>query len=186
MRLIIALLLLGPILFSCENGPVSSDDSLQSKDYFFDAKGYFAEESTRLAEAGKGLVKEIWFNGEEERLESDSLDWDKELELFLKADINRPAWTEKYTGDTTLSSAGTPERISYTAQEEELRIQQMDISFDPSGKIDEIYIQKEINSLIEKVSQKLNYRPQEGYELSEKSSSNWKGEKEIRIKAFFQ
>src|SRR5580658_3332582 len=69
------------------NGPVK----------YFDLKGFFNGESTRLNELNPSVTKTVVHNGVPETKQVKISDWGQELDLFADADINKPAWRDNYT-----------------------------------------------------------------------------------------
>lgn len=63
---------------------------------FFDVKGFIEGKITEL-DSEKPLVSKNMVIGEEHsQLSSKDIDWKKELELFVQADINKPAYRQSY------------------------------------------------------------------------------------------
>ncbi|GGE70846.1 hypothetical protein EV200_11244 [Pedobacter psychrotolerans] len=59
---------------------------------YFDLKGYFGKEILRLKKAKTKVNKTVSINGIEENKTSLINDWDKELAIFVNADINKNSW----------------------------------------------------------------------------------------------
>jgi len=180
-------IILIPILacWSCTEG-LAPGQVAESREFFFDSKSFFEQESERLADAKSGLKKRVRLDGKDESQVQENVDWDTELATFRKAGINRPAWTDKYEGDTLYYEAGVPEKFIYQATDEDLLVQRMEVSWDRNGDVDQILIRKQINSLIEQVQQDLKYRPANGYTFAEHSQSRWKPDRDLIIEASFR
>jgi hypothetical protein len=171
--------------WSC-SGDLDPRQTNNSREYFFDATSFFEEESKRLETENARLKKIVRLDGKEEsRIQAD-IDWEAELAPFRNSDINRPAWTDKYRGDTLYYEKGGAEQFIYQALGEDLLVQQMEVHWSPAGQVERILIRKRISSLIEQVQQELQYRPVEGYTFVEKSQSRWKPDRDLKIEAFFQ
>ncbi len=183
-RLVLILVFIGSV--GC--APVQDEPGSKTtgKDYFFDIRSYIEQETARLASENKKLEKTIWIGEQKETKVLDSVDWKEELRLFSDSDINRPAWTEKYEGDTLLADPGRVRTIHYKAVDPGLRVQQLTVTFDSNGIIDQLEVKKTLNSLIERIDQYLIYQPESGYELQEKSESSLNTIRDVRIKAQFQ
>ena len=82
---------------------------------YFDLKSYFENEKTRLA-AISNFKKTTVVDGKEETKQLETINFDNELRIFAEADINRPAWFDKYLIDSILQD-GNLTRIDYTAKD---------------------------------------------------------------------
>ncbi|MFW0716821.1 hypothetical protein [Pedobacter sp. N23S346] len=60
--------------------------------FYFDLKGYFSKEIIRLKNAKVKVDKTVSINGVSETKSLLINDWDKELAIFVNADINRNSW----------------------------------------------------------------------------------------------
>ncbi|NJN34785.1 MAG: hypothetical protein HC817_11570 [Saprospiraceae bacterium] len=69
---------------------------LGEKKAFFDLKSFLEKEIQTGLAAGKSVKKTVTVNGLSETKNMVITDWATELRLFLNADINRPAWQDKY------------------------------------------------------------------------------------------
>lgn len=72
---------------------------------YFDLAGLMKTQIELLKESKPPVKKSILLGNETEEITVDSLDWDKELALFVQADINKKAYTKSYVikqnGDET-------------------------------------------------------------------------------------
>lgn len=103
MRLILILFL---FLAACTN----SENKIQSKNYY-DLAGLLNQQITELS-AKKPLVeKTVAVKDKNERIETKDIDWNKELELFLQADLNKQSYQSAYTIDVK------DKKLSYTLKE---------------------------------------------------------------------
>ena len=59
---------------------------------YFDLKGYFAKEISRLQKLNPTINKTVSINGETENKVTTIADWQKELAIFVNADINKTSW----------------------------------------------------------------------------------------------
>ncbi len=69
---------------------------LGEKKAFFDLKNFLEKEIKTGLETGKSVKKTVTVNGQSETKNMAITDWATELRPFLNADINRPAWQDKY------------------------------------------------------------------------------------------
>ncbi|KIA90842.1 hypothetical protein OC25_24505 [Pedobacter kyungheensis] len=59
---------------------------------YFDIKGYFGKEISRMQKLNPTVQKTVSVNGEAEHKASRIADWEKELAIFVNADINKTSW----------------------------------------------------------------------------------------------
>ncbi|MDQ1087455.1 MULTISPECIES: hypothetical protein [unclassified Siphonobacter] len=123
-KLLFGLLL---ITVGCQNSPKQSSSKPQT---YFDLKGYVESQIAMLKKTNPVVRKEVSVNEESETLVTPKIDWTKELELFLQADINKPAYTQSYFIDTL--SANT---VSYRLRQgEHLPIQFLEVIRDEQNR----------------------------------------------------
>jgi hypothetical protein len=114
------LLLLSLFLASC----TQSENKIQSKTYY-DLAGLINQQISDLS-AKKPLVeKTVILADKQELIETKDIDWNKELELFLQADLNKQSYQSGYTIDTK------DKIVSYQLKAgEKLSVTQLLIEFD--------------------------------------------------------
>ncbi|MNK38883.1 hypothetical protein D3C87_574830 [compost metagenome] len=59
---------------------------------YFDIKGYFGKEIVRLQKLNPTVQKTVSVNGAAENKSATITDWQKELAIFVNADINKTSW----------------------------------------------------------------------------------------------
>ena len=79
-------------LISCDN---PKKDSVQIKKYF-DLKGFMERQIAELDQKKPVVDKTMKMGEEQNSRSSNEINWKKELELFLQADINKPAYIQSY------------------------------------------------------------------------------------------
>lgn len=121
------LILLLFLCSSCED----REELAGSEKYYYDLAGWLQSEMGHLSTT-KPLVKKItMLAGETENLETNSVDWSKELALFMKADLNKPAYKNSYTTDRPDSTT-----VVYTLKPtENLTLQQLTVHYDDLGQL---------------------------------------------------
>lgn len=148
------------LVCSCRLSEV--DDKLTAEELsFFDLKSFFQGEIHRLSDLPPKVKKRITVNGAVEEKMIDKLDFNKELQLFLNSDINRPAWLDKYSIDSTFSEKGLS-GISYLARDKKLKTRRLSISF-LNQQVDSIVVENVTQTVIADTRQFLVYRPAKGY-----------------------
>ena len=129
---------------------------------FFDLTAFFEKEIQRLPALGP-VEKTTTINGTTETRTVNDLDYRTELTPFISADINRPAWLDKYRVDSLVAD-GTLQKLTYTALEDDLFTRTLVIAFDGPA-VDSIYIEKGSELMIADTRRELVYRPDAGYTL---------------------
>lgn len=145
---------------SCQ--PTTSAPVAEMEKPFFDLKSYFNQEKKRLATVSN-FTKTTVVDGKEETKKIAKLDFDKELRIFVEADINKPAWIDKYEVDSVLQ-AGNLTKISYIANDKKLAVREIVVDFDKQ-KIAKISIKKAAETALADTQFQLIYEPERGYSI---------------------
>ncbi|GGI25080.1 hypothetical protein [Pedobacter mendelii] len=66
---------------------------------YFDINGYFKKEAVRLKKLNPQIVKEVSVNDVSETQTLKLTDWEKELAIFINADINKASWKGSFNMD---------------------------------------------------------------------------------------
>lgn len=130
---------------------------------FFDIKGYFDGEVQRLSSKGKAR-KIVVAGGKKEEKIIDCVDLKKELAVFADADINRPAWSDKYVADTTFGEQNELLQVQIKAVDQMMKTQRIEINFSNSA-VSKITIENNSSSSMATSSQSLVYEPEVGYSI---------------------
>lgn len=118
---IICLFLLG----SCQ----TPTDTTQTKVYF-DLKGFIEKQIVELNKRQPLVTKEISIENNQDKIETTAIDWSKELELFIQADLNKQAFQLSYD-----ISQPTPNAYLYSLKKgEKLAIKSLKIVIDETSK----------------------------------------------------
>ncbi len=161
-----------------ENAPGQETDAA-----FFDLRSFFQAEITRLEKAQPSIKKEIEINGEKEDKVQDSIDFEKELAIFVRADINKPAWRDKYQIDSVMEAQNL-KTLRYTALDSSLKTRALTIDFNQND-VERIFILNQTNSPLIKSEQQLTFEPQSGYFIRNKQSLSLSKNSDLTIKALF-
>lgn len=146
---------------------------------FFSLEKYFAGEIRKLNADQPEIVKTVRKNGEEEQRTITEIDWAAELKTFSGADINKPAWLNSYSVD---SSAG---RLVYTALEDQLRVRSLEVRFSPENKVQAIIIQRKTGNYLYTSSERLEYYPDSLYSVKRHQDVRVLGAGEFQISGKF-
>lgn len=151
---------------------------------FFDLKGYMQAEIQRLSEAQPRVLKRIAINGQSEEKNFDSLNYQKELDIFSRSDINKMAWLDKYKVDSTFQD-GQLSRVTYTAQDKSLKTHLLEVQFS-NGQVAGIHVRNQTESIVANVGQDMWYAPGKGYRLESGQSTALTKEKKVAVEVEFQ
>lgn len=144
----------------CSDAPVSLRPDQKA---YFNLKDYFEQEEKRLAAFPK--VKKIAnVDGQQNERVIDSLPIGVELKVFSNADINRPAWSDKYAIDSIFNDRKQLIQLKYTAKEKDLRTQHITIDFE-EGAVKKVFIGNGSFTFVASTEQFLTYLPDEGYKI---------------------
>ena len=92
---------------------------------YFDVAGFVDQQVTRLTDQPPLVRKQTALNGRRQERTTRRIDWARELNPFREADLNRPAWRDRYRIDTTTTGAGR--RITYVARDGDLPLDFLEI-----------------------------------------------------------
>ena len=184
MRSIIYILVFNFVFFGCQNGDLNEGPKEGDPNVFFDLKGYFEGEISRLNEAAPKVKKIANLNGDEEILEHQMIDFAQELDIFVNSDINKLSWGDKYSGDTTFQS-GSISKITYKVLDESLRTKFLEINFN-DGQVSSVVVENAANSLVASSQQKLNYQPETGFSITHNQDLVGSGDRNLAINILFE
>jgi hypothetical protein len=63
---------------------------------YYDLRSFVENQIVYLKEKKPLVTKKAKLDGEEQTIQSTEIDWEKELGLFLQADINKPSYAQSY------------------------------------------------------------------------------------------
>lgn len=144
---------------------------------FFDLNGYVERQLEMTPWAGKVVTKTVVIDGQEERQTLEAPDLRRDLDLFAKADINRPAWVDKYRLETEGRDT------TYIATDPELRTQRLQVIRNEAGEVARIEISRRTGNLLTSGGQELTYRPASGYRIQSSQVGEWVGNAEVVVTA---
>ena len=154
-------------IFSCQQNNASSEIS-QSKASaipFFNLKGFFETEINAKLKNHKMVKKTVTINGRVETKDIEIMDWHEELKPFFNADINKPAWYDKYQlTEKSLGENGTVK--TYQTQEKHLKTKQMSIIQNDNTKACQINIITSDKTAVTESDTQLLYDTNSGYTIS--------------------
>lgn len=179
---LLVICLLAVVSFQCQsNASVSVE---QTEKTFFDLRAFFEEEIARLEEENPKVKKEIEINGKKEQKTQEEVDFQKELAIFIRSDINKPAWTEKYGVDSILS-ANNLVRVDYVALDSTLKTRLLSIEFE-NAAVQKVSITNKTDSPLIQSKQQLTFEPKKGYEIANQQDLSLSNDSQLRILATFE
>lgn len=164
------------VFAACQQGTRNT----QTPPSFFDLKGYM-EQQIKANEQYSTIQKTVSIDGEEESKKLSEIDWKADLTAFSRADINKPAWLEKYRVDT-LSDKGM--KIVYTAMEDKLITRKMTVSF-ANDAVDEIIIEQQNHNEVYTADKRLIYQSQKGYSMQTKQKAPFSEARDYEVRVVF-
>ena len=163
------LVLVVVLVLGCSMGCQQVDSAAAGQDaespkVFFSMEQFIAAEVARLQAEGLTLEKQIRYNGAEEVKTVSNIDFEEELSLFRRADINKPAWVDLYKADTTLVN-GQMSKVRYQTVDPELEVKTLEVEWDAAGAVSAILIERKNSSTLATNEYDLSYWPAKGYEI---------------------
>jgi len=146
---------------------------------FFDLEGYVSQQVQLLQNDQPKAVKSVSLDARIEEKVLSTLDYRKELELFAQADINKPAWRDKYTVDSVFNQAGVLESLTYEATDDKIPTRRLHIDFD-RGEVSRILVEESFSSAIADTRRELTFMPGLGYQVVSVQTGK-AGNKNMRI-----
>lgn len=121
--------LFSAFMIACDSEQVQEADA--GEKVFYDLKGFTEARITVLDSLRPQVHKMVSMGNEQSVVQSKDLDWEKELGLFVQADINKPAYKQSYSITRPDSST-----IIYTSKEgDRLPVRELKIVLDTSGNL---------------------------------------------------
>lgn len=159
------LLILAVALAGCQQRQTGNANP--SAAAYFDVKEYFAKEATRLNQLQKPIEKTVWAKGKQQTKKMIITHWQKELEVFANADINKKAWRGSFTKLIKANST------IYTGNSQKIPVKQLKIIGDSKQPDTLIVILADSNYLYVK-KDTLTYSPNKFYTIrsSQKVKTN--------------
>ncbi|WP_406823542.1 hypothetical protein [Pedobacter sp. KACC 23697] len=142
-------------LFSCNQ---RKEAEANTDLVYFDIKGYFEKEISRLQKLNPIVNKTVSVNGAVESKSSKIADWSKELAIFVNADINKTSWKGSFK---TKKQNGVD---IYTSDHKKIPIKKISITWkDKKADIIEIIIDNK--NILYRSQDTLTYCPDSLYSI---------------------
>ncbi len=168
------------ILIAALTACKSADQAPDIKNTYFDIRGFFTSEASRLSASKPMVAKMITDDSTSEKKNIRIANWQNELALFSASDINKPSWRDSY-GVTQEANITT-----YTALEEGLRTRLISIKKNTSGKTVLIRIHNKTSNLLYSSEESLEYFPDSLYRIEKYQDIKLLGAHRYVIEAKFR
>lgn len=168
-------------LFAACSGQEKSPDAQQTDlQPYFSLNGYFKDEIERLQSDSAEVFKTVEINGSVESKTILIRNWQDELAPFSEADINKSAWVNSYTVDSTSTF------LQYTAKESGLKTRQIRIEFAENRSVKAITVDNQVSNWIYTAKEKLSYYPDSCYEIIKEQDIRIVGHNQYRISGVWE
>jgi hypothetical protein len=131
-----------------------------------------------------GEEKIINVNNKQEKQTINSLDWQKEMQLLLDCDMNKPSWKGKFNVDTLWKQDSTMYSITYYSLSNKIQVKRLCVEYANNNEIATITIDKKINSILFSNRQQIIYQPGQSFTVSSQQKAffmnDFNSEVEIR------
>lgn len=165
------------LLCTCDRGPENT--AAETPPAFFDLAAYMDAEIARLDDGKMPANKSITLNGKTESKEGVMINYKTDLLLFREADINKPAWIDKYTtAEKNLS--GSHKTTVYTTLDSSLVVQRLLIEEDQGVPV-KIEIDRKTGTVLSNGRHHLIYQPGKGYSVTTKQENRFGDDVEAKI-----
>lgn len=166
----------------CQQASKEAQNDTNEK-IFFDLENYIQQEIKQLEHLKPSVKKTVAINDQTETKELSGLNYNRELEIFRNADINRQDWFDKYRADSTFQDNQLT-AVQYTALEDKLRTRLLKVDFE-KGAVAKIYIENGAKNMAAGSEQQLTYEPGNGYHIESLQHTALAKDKRFRIDVKF-
>jgi hypothetical protein len=149
------------IIFSCDFD-IEANKRLKENSFFFSTIMFFEDEQERLKDRS-GFTKYVNFNGKEETMKIDSLNFMDEFNPFKNSDINKAVWLDRYMCDTTFQQK-LISKIDCSCQDKKLKTQKLSIDYE-NGEVVEVRLENQMNKMLLTTMEYLTYTKDVSYEI---------------------
>lgn len=171
-------LLIVGLLFAC----IAScrPDVKEGKDSqtYFDIKGFFESDAARLSRQHLPVAKTVVHNGVAQTQKVIIANWQREFELFISSDINKPAWSSSYTVQKANGM------LVYKAKFPDLKTRSVVIKL-VNNKLKWIMIINYTKNMLYENAEKLTYFPDSLYHIQKSQQVRLLGKNLYDIKEVF-
>ena len=131
---------------------------------FFDLSGYMQAQIDSLTTLQPTVRKTVILNGAEETKELTDLRFATDLRMFREADINKPAWLDKYTVSSEKAGGGAQVQ-RYVATDSSMQTRQLDVTLTDNGTPTKVVVYRKTGTVLSDGDHVLTYDPSIGYDI---------------------
>lgn len=140
---------------SCNQSKIKSNNKA-----LFDLNALIQQDIDSLQQNNCGCIKTIVAVDNKEQITQDTINWNKEMQLLLSCDINKPKWIEYFKVDSLDS------KVIYTTENNKIPIKRMTVHYS-NNEVVEVEIKKQQQSILLKNITYINYYPKKGFEIKQ-------------------
>ncbi len=129
-----------------------------SKKLYIDLNSYFKKEANRLSKINSFIDKTVIINGQKEEKKVKIIDWQKEFEPFISADINKVSWRGEFEIKKDLL------KETYTTANEKIPVKEIQLTY-KNNKIYSIEISINTTNSLYFSKDNLIYYPDSTYQI---------------------
>jgi len=133
------------------------------QDNFFSFIKYFNNQAKELADHQTKMKKKIQKSGKTEEQLLQQPDWERELKIFMDADLNKKAWAGLYRIDTMETDSGIT--AVYLATDSAVQIKRAAV-LSSGNQVQSIEINGRFTNFYYESAWNLYYRPDSGYHIT--------------------
>jgi len=163
------------LLLGCSN---ADEERQEGTGNYFDLKGFFAKEVTRLSAEDPAVTKTVRINGDTETKRLKITDWHQELSAFADADINKASWKGAF------SLHHQQGKQIYLSDNEKVNVKKLTI-MQKQGKIYGVEILLKTTNMLYTSTDTLRYYPDSLYRISRSQNIRLFNPKQYSITAKF-
>ncbi len=141
---------------------VEENKRLKENSFFFSTDMFFEDEQKRLKNES-GFTKFVNFNGEEETMDIERLNFIEEFAPFQNSDINKAVWLDRYMCDTTFVQK-IMSKIDCSCQDKKLKTQKLSVDY-KNGEVAEVRLENQMNKMLLTTMEYLTYTKNVSYEI---------------------
>ena len=147
------------LLTACYAEEVRED---MSRDPFFNLQAYIDRQVDSLQAADITVTKTITLNGTTETQELADLKFANDLRIFREADINKPAWLDKYRSEREERDGQLVQ--TYTALDSSLQTRELTVVSEDGDPV-RIEILRKTGTVLSDGLHRMVYQPASGYSM---------------------
>ncbi|MBK8443218.1 MAG: hypothetical protein IPL35_07285 [Sphingobacteriales bacterium] len=142
---------------ACESSIGSSSKDATAPPLYFDVPAYMRAQTREWQQQNAVLEKTVHIDTTQEIQIFEQPDWERELELWLRCDLNKAAWRGLFSTDSSSSSGGTTVVTYSNSNIAEIPHKKVQIVFDAQHRPLSLKIENSHESFLASGSEKLQY-----------------------------